>query len=55
MTLDALSKVLSVLGPTRADALCRRFDIDALLFRAPDGRLSVHENPGWRSHEVRRP
>jgi FAD:protein FMN transferase len=52
MTLDALSKVLSVLGPTRADALCRRFDIDALLFRAPDGRLSVHETPGWRRNET---
>jgi thiamine biosynthesis lipoprotein len=51
-TLDALSKVLSVLGPSRADTLCRRFRVDALLFRAPDGRLSVHETPGWRRNEA---
>jgi thiamine biosynthesis lipoprotein len=51
-TLDALSKVLSVLGPSRADALCRRFGVDALLFRAPDGQLSVHETPGWRRNET---
>lgn len=52
MTLDALSKVLSVQGPPQADRLARRFGFDALLFRAPQGRLETHATPGWRRRET---
>ena len=54
MTLDALSKVLSVQGPGRADGLARRFGFDALLFRAPEGRLETHATPGWKRRETSR-
>ncbi len=53
MTTDALSKVLSVLGPDHTAQLRKRFGVEALLFRAPRGEVEVHETPGWHRHESR--
>ncbi len=53
MTTDALSKVLSVLGPGRAPALARQFHVEALMFRAPAGVVETRETDGWKRHESR--
>jgi len=53
MTTDALSKVLSVLGPEDGLGRIRRRGIEALVFHAPHGTVEVVETPGWRRYEVR--
>ena len=53
MTTDALSKVLSVLGPDEGFARIRRHPVEAFLMHAPRGPVEVRETPGWRRHERR--
>ena len=51
MTTDALSKVISVLGPFRAPALAQKFNVEFLLFQAPKGQVATWESPNWFSYE----
>lgn len=53
MTTDALSKVLSVLGPDDGLARIRRHPVEAFLMHAPRGPVEVRETPGWRRYERR--
>ena len=53
MTTDALSKVLSVLGPEPGLERIRRHPVEALVFHAPRGPVEVVETPGWRRYERR--
>jgi len=50
MTVDALSKLVSVLGPDRGFALLRENfpDVDALCVRQPADHVEVSETPGFR-------
>lgn len=54
MTVDALSKLVSVLGPDRGLALLREHfpDVEALCVRQPADRLEVSETPGFRRWEI---
>ncbi|MSU32886.1 MAG: FAD:protein FMN transferase [Pedosphaera sp.] len=51
MTTDALSKVISVLGPSRAPSLARKFNVAFLLFQAPKGQVVTLESPHWYFYE----
>jgi thiamine biosynthesis lipoprotein len=51
MTTDALSKVLSVLGPDPGFERLRRYPVEAFLMHAPRGPVEVRETPGWRRYE----
>lgn len=51
MTTDALSKVISVLGPFRAPSLAQKFNVEFLLFQAPKGQVATCESPNWFSYE----
>jgi thiamine biosynthesis lipoprotein len=53
MTCDALSKVLSVSGPGAMPGLASRFGVEALVQRAPAGRVEIVESGGWRRYEGR--
>lgn len=53
MTTDALSKVLSVLGPNPGLERIRRHPVEALLLQAPRGPVEVLETRGWRRFERR--
>ena len=51
MTTDALSKVLSVLGPDPGFDRLRRYPVEAFLMHAPRGPVEVRETPGWHRYE----
>ena len=51
MTTDALSKVLSVLGPDSGFDRLRRYPVEAFLMHAPQGPVEVQETPGWHRYE----
>jgi thiamine biosynthesis lipoprotein len=49
MTVDALSKVVSVLGATKAFPVLRGFPgVESLVMRAPAGRIETTETAGFR-------
>ncbi len=54
MTVDALSKLVSVLGPDRGFNLLERHfpGVEALCARQPADRLELRETPGFRRWEV---
>jgi thiamine biosynthesis lipoprotein len=51
MTVDAVSKLVSVFGPERGlELLARRFPgLEAMVVRQPSDRIEVRETPGFRS------
>jgi thiamine biosynthesis lipoprotein len=54
MTVDALSKLVSVLGPDRGFALLREHfpEVEALCVRQPDDQMEASETPGFRRWEI---
>jgi FAD:protein FMN transferase len=56
MTTDALAKVVSVLGPTKGIELIDATPgTAAMVVRAPDGKVEVHESRGWKELLSRQP
>ena len=53
MTTDALSKVVSVLGPEAGFVRIGRNPVEAFVMHAPKGPVEVSETPGWRRYERR--
>jgi len=53
MTTDALSKMLSVLGPDAGFRRLRGHPIEAFLMYAPRGTVEIRETPGWYRYERR--
>jgi len=53
MTTDALSKVLSVMGPDPGFDRVRRYPVEAFLMHAPRGTVEVRQTSGWRRYERR--
>ncbi len=53
MTTDALSKVLSVLGPDSGFERIRKLPVEAFLMHAPRGPVEVRQTPGWHRYERR--
>lgn len=51
MATDALSKVLSVLGPDAGFRRLRGHPVEAFLMHAPRGPVEIRETPGWRRYE----
>jgi thiamine biosynthesis lipoprotein len=51
MTTDALSKVLSVLGPDSGFERIRKLPVEAFLMHAPRGPVEVRQTPGWHRYE----
>lgn len=53
MTTDALSKVLSVMGPDPGFDRVRRYPVESFLMHAPRGTVEVRQTSGWRRYERR--